>query len=222
MKVLAIITLALCLSMAMGNREAFMKFASQLTKRSIDPRQACDVSTLTSYPTDCLQALTNLGTNPTSFPDILCQARCGGPLIDFYNNCNLQTVSNALMASCATNAAGQRCISTAAIQATTSTSQQITTNCATAIAGGTCTDACRNALNTARQSQSPGCCLINVLSVGGTSNPIIGSTLWQTRCNVNLPAACTSSFSAGSGATTLTVSKAIVAIALLLLVALIF
>lgn len=221
MKVLAIITLALCLTMAMGNREALMKFASRLTKRSIDPRQACDVSTLTNYPTDCLQALTNLGSNPTSFPNILCQARCGGPLIDFYNNCNLQTVSNALVASCATNAAGERCISTAAAQAVTTTSGQITTNCATAIAGGTCSDACRNTLNTARQSRSPGCCLINVLSLAGssTSNPIIGSQLWQTRCNVDLPTACTSSL---SGATTLMVSKAIVAIALLLLVALVF
>ena len=221
MKVLAIITLALCLSMAMGNREALMKFASQLTKRSIDTRQACDFSTLTNYPADCLQAITSLGTNPTSFPDIFCQSRCGQPLIDFYNNCNLPTVSNALVASCATNAAGQRCIDTTAIQAVTTTSGDISSNCATTLAGGACTDACRNALNTARTSQSPGCCLINTLSLAGTTtaNPIIGSQLWQTSCNVNLPTACTSSL---SGATTLMVSKAIVAIALLLLVALVF
>ena len=221
MKVLAIITLALCLSMAMGNREALLKFASQLTKRSIDPRQSCDVSSLTNLPSDCLQAITTIGSNPTSFPAVFCQSSCGGPLIDFYNNCNLQTVSNALRASCASNAAGQRCIDTAAIQAVTTTSGQISSNCVTTLAGGSCTDACRNALNTARQSQSPGCCLINVLSLAGTttSNPIIGSQLWQTSCGVNLPAACTSSL---SGATTLMVSKAIVAIALLLLVALVF
>lgn len=221
MKVLAIITLALCLSMAMANREALMKFASQLTKRSIDSRQTCDFTNLPSLPSDCLQAITNIGSNPTSFPAVFCQSSCGGPLIQFYDNCNLQTVSNALRASCARNAAGERCIDTAAIQAVTTTSGQISSNCATTIAGGTCTDACRNALNTARQSQSPGCCLINVLNIAGstTTNPIIGTQLWQTSCNVNLPAACTSSL---SGATTLVVSKAIVAIALLLLVALFF
>ena len=216
------ITIVLCFGMAMASREALLKFASQLTKRSIDSRQSCDVTSLTNLPTDCLQAITSLGTNPTSFPDIFCQSRCGQPLIDFYNNCNLPTVSNALVASCATNAAGQRCIDTTALQAVTTTSGDISSNCVSTIAGGACTDACRNALNTARTSQSPGCCLINVLNVTGTAtttNPIIGSQLWQTSCNVNLPTACTSSL---SGATTLMVSKAIVAIALLLLVALVF
>ena len=219
MKVLAIITLALCLSMAMANREALMKFASQLTKRSIDSRQSCDVTSLTNLPTDCLQAITSLGSNPTSFPAVFCQASCGQPLIQFYDNCNLQVASDALRASCASNAAGQRCISTDAASAVTTTSAQITSDCATAIATGTCTDACRNTLNSARTSQSPGCCLINVLNIAGTNNPIIGTQLWQTSCGVNLPAACTSSL---SGATTLVVSKAIVAIALLLLVALFF
>ena len=219
MKVLAIITLALCLTMAMGNREALLKFASQLTKRSIDTRQSCDITSLTNLPSQCVQALSSLGSNPTSFPAVFCEASCGQPLIQFYDNCNLQVASNALRASCATNAAGQRCISTDAASAVTTTTGQITSNCATTLAGGTCTDACRNALNTARQSQSPGCCLINVLSLAGTNNAIIGTQLWQTSCGVNLPAACTSSL---SGATTLVVSKAIVAIALLLVVALFF
>ena len=219
MKVLAIITLALCLSMAMANREALMKFASQITKRSIDTRQTCDFSGLANLPSNCFQAITNLGTNPTSFPSVLCESSCGGPLIAIYDGCNLQVVSDALRASCASNAAGQRCISTEAIQAVTTTSGQITSDCATAIAGVSCSDACRNTLNTARTSQSPGCCLINVLNTAGTTNPLVGTQLWQTQCGVNLPTACTSSL---SGATTLMVSKAIIAIALLLLVALFF
>ena len=187
---------------------------------SIDPRQTCDFTgSLRTLPSDCASAITSFRTNPTSFPDVFCEPRCVGPVIDVYNNCNMQTVSNAILASCARNAAGQRCISSDVAQTLATTTGQITSNCATTIAGGTCTDACRNTLNTARQSQSPGCCLINRLSVGGTSNPIIGSQLWQTQCNVNLPAACPSSL---SGATTLMVSKAIVAITLLLMVALVF
>ena len=217
MKVLAVITLVLCLGMAMANQKALLKFASQLTKRSIDPRQTCDFPSLSNLPSDCMSAITSFRTNPTSFPDVFCEARCVGPVIDAYNNCNMQTVSNAILASCARNAAGQRCISSDVAQTLANTSVQIASNCATTIAGGTCTDACQNTLNTARQSQSPGCCLINRLSVAGTSNPIIGSQLWQTQCNVTLPAACSSTL---SGATTL--SKEIVAIALLLLVALVF
>ena len=145
------ITTVLCFGMAMVSREALLKSASQLTKRSIDPRQTCDfTSSLSNLPSDCASAITSFRTNPTSFPDVFCEARCVGPVIDVFNNCNF---SNAILASCARNAAGQRCISSDVAQTLATTSGQITSNCATTIAGGTCTDACRNTLNTARQSQ---------------------------------------------------------------------
>ena len=221
MKLLVYLTFALCLSMVLANPETFLKVANQLTKRSAGPRQIgnCDANILQNYPADCLTAFRNIDTGgqTVTFPQAICDRRCGQPAVNFYISCDTPTfdfIARAVVQLCGTNAMGRRCLDNSVQTALTTTSSQIATACSSTISGSACTVNCRNTLNDARQS--PGCC-VNVLNTTGLTNvvvPAIDRQLWEQRCNVSLPSPCPSSL---SGSATLTISKTILAFTLFLL-----
>ena len=222
MKVLVYLTFALCLSMVLASPETFSKVASQLTKRSVSPRQTnnCDANIFRNYPTDCLTAFQNIDASGQTFtlPTVICERRCGQPAVDFYISCGTPTfdfVARAVVQGCGTNAMGRRCLDNSVRTALTTAATQIQTACASTVSGSACTDSCRNALNDARQS--PGCC-INILnittSISNVVLPAVNRQLWEQQCNVDFPSLCPSSL---SGSAALTISKTILAFALFLL-----
>ena len=197
MKVFAILIHALCLSMALGNTESLLKAASQLTEHSVNPRQTnCDVSQLANYPSDCQEAVSTFGTSGV-VPAVLCEPRCGQPVINFYLTCGLDFVVPTFVQSCGTNAMGQRCGTDMVRMTINTTSMAIISNCAgTIVSGSNCTSDCRNTLTNARQSL--GCCiqLLNTTAITPNFiNPAIDPQLWEESCDVDLPAACPSSLS---------------------------
>ena len=221
MKVLVYLTFALCLSMVLASPETFLKVASQLTKRSVGPRQTnnCDANIFRNYPADCLTAFQSIDTSGQTFtfPAAICERRCGQPAVEFYISCGtplFDFIARVVVQGCGTNAMGRRCYENSVRTALTTASTQIQTACASTISGSTCTANCRNALNDARQS--PGCC-INLLNTTGITNtviPAVDRQLWEQRCNVDLPSLCPSSL---SGSAALMISKTILAFTLFLL-----
>ena len=245
MKVLAILIHALCLSMALGNTESLLKAASQLTEHSVNPRQTnCDVSQLANYPSDCSEAMSSFETSGTSgvVPALLCEPRCGQPLINFYLTCGLDFVVPTFVQSCGTNTMGQRCGTDMVRMTINTTAIEIGSNCAaTVFFGSNCTSDCRSTLINA--TRSLGCCiqLLNTTAITPNfTNPAIDPQLWEESCDVDLPAACPSSLSPTStdedtaaptggdtvattdGSTTLMISKTVLAVPVLLLGALVF
>ena len=223
MKVLVILAL-LCLGMALGSPETLLKVASRLTKRLNYHRQTnCDVSSLQNYPSDCLQALRTIDTSGQNIeiPAIICEPRCGQPVINFYLMCGLDFVVPTFVELCGTNVMGQRC-GTGMVEMTVNhTAIEIASNCAgTIVSGSNCTSECRNTLTNA--TRSPGCCiqLLNTTAITPNFiNPAIDPQLWEQRCGVDLPAACPSSLSPTitNGGAVLIVCKTILAVALFLL-----
>jgi len=219
MKVFAILTLAMCFCMVLGNKETLLKAASGIAKRSVAPRQNCDITILQNYPSDCLQAYQTL--DPTSqsimIPAILCEARCFQPAINFYISCNLDFVVQSFEVLCGTNAMGQRCGSDSVQMALNTTGTSIGTNCAANIVGTNtnCTTQCQDALTSARMSL--GCCLnvLNITATVGIANPIYNHQFWEQSCGVDLPLPC-------SGGVALVISKVALAVTLLLLGTLVF
>ena len=223
MKVLVILTL-LCLGMALGSPETLLKVASQLTKRLNYHRQTnCDVSSLQNYPSDCLQALRTIDTSGQNIeiPAIICEPRCGQPVINFYLMCGLDFVVPTFVELCGTNVVGQRCGTDMVEMTVNHTAIEIASNCAgTIVSGSNCTSECRNTLTNA--TRSPGCCiqLLNTTAITPNFiNPAIDPQLWEQRCGVDLPAACPSSLSPTitNGGAVLIVCKTILAVALFLL-----
>jgi len=209
----------MCFCMVLGNKETLLKAASGIAKRSIAPRQNCDVTIFQNYPSDCLQAYQNLDTSGQSImiPAILCEARCFQPAVNFYISCGLDFIVQSFEVLCGTNAMGQRC-GTNTVQTTLSTtSTSISTNCAANIAGTStnCTTQCRDAITSAQMSL--GCCLnvLNLTATVGIANPVYNSQLWEQSCGVDLPLPC-------GGGVALVISKVAVAVALLLLGTLMF
>ena len=225
MKVLAILTL-LCLGMALDSPETLLKVASRLTKRSNSHRQTnCDVSTLQNYPSDCLQALRTIDTSGQNIeiPAIICEPRCGQPVINFYLTCGLDFVVPTFVELCGTNAMGQRCGTDIVEMTVNRTAIEIGSTCAgTFLSGSTgqCSTECRNTLTNA--TRSPGCCiqLLNTTAITPNFiNPAIDPQLWEESCGVDLPAACPSSLSPTitNGSAALMISKTILAVTMLLL-----
>jgi len=205
--------------MVLGSQETLLKAASGIVKRSVAPRQNCDVTILQNFPSDCLQAYQNLDTSGQSImiPAILCEARCFQPAVNFYISCGLDFIVQSFEVLCGTNAMGQRC-GTNTVQTTLSTtSTSISTNSAANIAGTStnCTTQCRDALTSARMSL--GCCLnvLNLTATVGIANPVYNHQLWEQSCGVDLPLSC-------SGGVALVISKVALAVALLLLGTLMF
>ena len=147
MKVFAIVSLVLCHTMAFGNTESLLKAASQLTEHSVNPRQTnCDLSHLQNYPSDCQEAVNTFATSGTSgmIPAVLCEPRCGQPLVDFYITCGLDFVVPTFVQGCGTNAIGQRYGTDVVVMAINRTSMEISSNCpGTIVFGSNCTTDCQ-------------------------------------------------------------------------------
>ena len=212
--------------MALGSPETLVKVASRLTKRSNYHRQTnCDVSSLQNYPSDCLQALRTIDTSGQNIeiPAIICEPRCGQPVINFYLMCGLDFVVPTFVELCGTNAMGQRCGTDMVEMTVNRTAIEIGSTCAnTFLSGSTgqCSIECRNTLTNA--TRSPGCCiqLLNTTAITPNFiNPAIDPQLWEESCGVDLPAACPSSLSPTitNGGAVLIVCKTILAVTMLLL-----
>ena len=231
MKVFAILTLS-SLGMVLGSPETLLKVASQLTKRSNYHRQTnCDVSSLQNYPSDCLQALRAFDPSSQNIeiPALVCEPRCGQPVINFYLKCGLDFVVPTFVELCGTNAMGQRCGTDMVEMTVNHTAIDISSSCAaTIVFGNNCTTECRNILTNA--TRSPGCCiqLLNTTAITPNfTNPAIDPQLWEQRCGVDLPTACPSSLSPTStddstaattdGGAVLRISKIVLAVILVLL-----
>ena len=227
MRLFAIFVIVLCFSMVLANQNALLKAASQLTKRSIVPRERCDISFFLHYPSDCEQALKSFHPNSASqgfvVPPKLCEPRCGQPAVNFYISCGLDFVVPRFVALCGTNAMGQRCAANTVQMALNTTSTDIVTDCFDAVFGSNCTADCRNTLTSARMSL--GCCLhvLNTTDIG-FGNPAFNRQLWEQSCGVNVPSTCIGGLKATitNGGVTLLVTKAVFAGALLLLGTLMF
>jgi len=226
MKVFAILTITLCFSTVLGNQDALLRAASQLTKRSVVPREKCDARYFLHYPSDCEQALKafspsndNQGFN---VPAILCEPRCAQPAVNFYISCGLDFVVPTFLAECGTNAMGQRCGTDMTLMELNTTSTDIVTDCvSTIIFGDNCTTECRNTLTSAKTSL--GCCLHVLNTTAIYTNPAFNHQLWEQSCGVNVPPKCISGIkdTITNGGVALVVSKAVFAVALLQLGALI-
>ena len=195
MKAFTILICALCLSTALGNTESLLKATSQHTEHSVHPRQTnCDVSQLVNYPSDCFEAV-NAFSVSGMVPAVLCEPRCGQPVINFYLTCGLDFVVPTFVQNCGTNAMGQRCGTEMVQMAINRTSMEISSNCiGTIVFGSNCTTECQNTLTNTRQSL--GCCiqLLNTTAITPNFiNPVIDPQLWEGSCGVDLPAACPSS-----------------------------
>ena len=211
---LAIIFLALCVSMALGNPQPFLKGINQLTKHSIGSRQvSCNISSIQNYPSDCREVL-------SSNSPMICEPRCGQPLVNFYIRCGSPGTATALVRRCGTTSMGTRCMDRSVDTALATRSNEIGMAChGTILSGDQCTTECRNTLTNVRQSL--GCCL-NLMDTTAITNMVnrgYNRQLWEQQCGVDLPPECPSSLSAS---TVLRVSKMVLAVVLLLLGVLVF
>ena len=214
MKTLAVIFLALCVSMAMGNPQPILKGINQLTKHSIGPRQAsCNISSIQNYPSDCREAL-------TSNSPMFCEPRCGQPIVNLYIRCGSAGTATAFVRNCGTNSMGTRCMDRSVQNALALRSNQIGMACRnTILSGDECTTECRNTITNVRQSL--GCCLnlMDTTAITNIVNRVYNRQLWEQQCGVDLPPECPSTL---SGSTVLRVSKMVLAVGLLLLGVLVF
>lgn len=225
MKVFAILTITLCFSTVLGNQDALLRAASQLSKRSVVPREKCELRYLLHYPSDCEQALkafspSNDNQGFVDIPAIFCEPRCGQPAVNFYISCGLDFVVPSFLALCGTNAMGQRCGTDMTLMELNTTTTDIVVDCvSTIIFGDNCTTECRNTLTSAKTSL--GCCL-HVLNTTDIYNPAFNHQLWEQSCGVNVPPKCISGIkdTITNGGVALVVSKAVFAVALLQLGAL--
>ena len=206
-----------------------------LTMSSIQKRQSgitfgnCDQNELTNifqnYPRDCLSALSNLDLRGiqnanidaiTAAYRIICQPRCGNPIITFYNRCGFSQFTGIVRGLCSSNSAGTSCYEE--FGSIVSDGTQVTSNCN--FQSSTCTAACQNALTNYGRS---GCCInvFNTTSLTGSTPAGFQNSLWSG-CGVSTPEFCnlaTSSLSSADAPKTLKVlfMLTLVAMAMLLL-----
>ena len=104
-----------------------VEVAQFLTTSTVHKRQnirigTCDTNQLqnifANYPRDCVSSLTNLdltgilNLNPTALTEayrIICQPRCGNPIVTFYSQCGLSQLTGILRGFCSRNADGTFC-----------------------------------------------------------------------------------------------------------------
>lgn len=216
---LAVTFLALCVSMAMANPQPILNRINQLTKHSIGPRQAsCNISSIQNYPSDCREAL-------TSNSPMICEPRCGQPIVNLYIRCGSPGTATAFVRNCGTNSMGTRCMDESVHDALAPKSNEIGMACRdTILAGDECTTECRNTITNVRQSL--GCCLnlMDTTAITNIVNRVYNRQLWEQQCGVDLPPECPSTLSSStlSESTALRVSKMVLAVGLLLLGVLVF
>ena len=152
-------------------------------------------------PQDCASAF-SVATNPASIVSggsvnqdaitaayrLICQPRCGDPLIALYNRCNAPRFSiDSVRGTCARNSAGRLCYELVSNLITDLT--RVSTNC-NMQSTTACTSECQNALRTF--GSDSGCC-INVLNVTALTSispfTSLQYSLWSG-CGVNTPGFC--------------------------------
>ena len=182
-----------------------------LTTSSIDKRQTIPAyitcirngvqDFLANYPQDCAPAFTSLLNSSnivsggsinqdaiTAAYRLICQPRCGDPLIANYNRCNApRDAIDSFRYECARNSAGRLCYELTGNLFTDFT--RVSTNC-NLQSSTNCTTGCQNALTTF--ASNSGCC-INTLNITSGNNVFPFTTLdysvWSG-CGVNTPGFC--------------------------------
>ena len=195
-----------------------VEIAQFVTTGSIHKRQnirigQCDsnqVQTIfADYAQNCLSALTNLdltgisSRNPTTLTEvyrIICQPRCGNPILTFYSQCGLSQFADILRGFCSRNADGTLCYED--FVRVIPDAGRVASSC-NFFSSAVCSMACRDALN--NYVTNSGCC-INVLnntvfSAWSSTLNTLSNNLWS-RCGVNTPGFCnfqTSTLSSAEG-----------------------
>ena len=152
-----------------------------------------------NYPLDCAAQLSNLdvsdivGENAgtlTAAYRVICQPRCGNPIITFYSRCGYSQYIGITRGVCTRNDAGMFCYEE--FNTLLSNEQRVVTQCGIPRSSfQVCTTGCRNALITWRCVN--GCC-INVLnstvfSASGRTYATLSNNLWSS-CRVGTPGFC--------------------------------
>ena len=163
---------------------------------------SCSVSDLQefgrNYPLDCSQTFASVGFSGLStgdssgfgvFSSILCNARCGQPIVDIFANCGFEEIAEIIAYSCNTNANGIACgrllnSSIFAVSAAEQACSSFTTVCPT-----DCQNGLRNIQN------AVGCCgnftrLRLPQFPAGFDFSVANSTLWDL-CDITTPDPCT-------------------------------
>ena len=153
---------------------------------------------LANYPQDCASefaavlSLTSGGSFNqdaiTAAYRLICQPRCGDPIIEFYNRCNApRDLIDSVRGTCARNSAGRLCYELLGNLITDLT--RVSTNCNSQFTT-VCSSDCQNALTTL--GNNSGCC-INVLNVTTITSispfTSLQYSLWSG-CGVNTPGFC--------------------------------
>ena len=189
-----------------------------LTTGSINKRQilgTCSRSQaaniLADYPQDCLSQFRNLDVSNIMNEDaarltaryrIICQPRCGNPILTFYNRCGLSRYGHAARGICTRNDAGRFCYEE--FDTLLPNDRRVVSECISR-RSFVCSTSCRNALVTLRRDN--GCC-INILnstlfSGSGNTYSTTSYNLWSS-CGVGTPGFCslqTSSLSSAKSTT---------------------
>ena len=176
---------------------------SSVTKRQTQIFGTCSRSQVANifenYPLDCAAQLSNLdvsdivGENAgtlTAAYRVICQPRCGNPIITFYSRCGYSQYIGITRGVCTRNDAGMFCYEE--FNTLLSNEQRVVTQCGIPRSSfQVCTTGCRNALITWRCVN--GCC-INVLnstvfSASGRTYATLSNNLWSS-CRVGTPGFC--------------------------------
>ena len=183
----------------------FLSTSSVTTKRQTQIFGTCSrnqvANIFANYPLDCAAQLSNLDVSAivdqnagalTAAYRIICQPRCGNPIITFYSRCGFSQYIGITRGVCTRNDAGMFCYEE--FNTLLPNEQQVITQCGIPRSSfQVCTTGCQNALITWRSEN--GCC-INILnstvfSAPGSTNAIatLSNNLWSS-CRVGTPGFC--------------------------------
>ena len=191
-------------SVLQGTLEAVQFLSkSSVTKRQTQIFGTCSRSQVANifenYPPDCAAQLTNLDASDivdqnartlTTAYRIICQPRCGNPIITFYSRCGYSQYIGITRGVCTRNDAGIFCYEE--FNTLLPNEQRVVTQCGIPRSSfQVCTTGCQNALITWRSEN--GCC-INVLnstvfSTSGNTYATLSNNLWSS-CRVGTPGFC--------------------------------
>ena len=174
-----------------------------LMTSTINKRQSISVGTcnqnqlediFANYPEDCAAELSALdlssilGADPAAIIAayrIICQARCGNPIVTFYDRCGLSQFTHIARGFCTRNDAGRLCYEQFRIIISDQT--QVISNCS--FQSSNCTIDCQDALATFGSNSR---CCINIFNTTlfTNSTPVaLQNNLWSG-CGVDTPGFC--------------------------------
>ena len=176
---------------------------SSVTKRQTQIFGTCSrnqvANIFADYPLDCAAQLSNLDVSGimnqnagalTAEYRIICQPRCGNPIITFYSRCGYSQYIGITRGVCTRNDAGVFCYEE--FNTLLPNEQRVLTQCGIPRSSfQVCTTGCQNALITWRSEN--GCC-INILnstvfSTSGRTYATLTNNLWSS-CGVGTPGFC--------------------------------